>query len=180
MLLREILMGMLWKKINQSKYESTSGKSFISAFIDELETLPVKEINASDGNGNFSENEEGFSGRNLDEDFYQTGGVHDKDGNFSENEEGFSGRNLDEDFYQTGGVHDKDGNFSENEEGFSDRNLDEDFYQTGGVHDKRTEILVFDGEENVKSETMEFIENSGRKQKYFWEMNVILCLKKVL
>ncbi|KAK6155095.1 hypothetical protein DH2020_009343 [Rehmannia glutinosa] len=150
-----------------SKYESTSGKSFISAFIDELETLPVKEINASDGNGNFSENEEGFSGRNLDEDFYQTGGVHDKDGNFSENEEGFSGRNLDEDFYQTGGVHDKDGNFSENEEGFSDRNLDEDFYQTGGVHDKRTEILVFDGEENVKSETMEFIENSGEKAEIF-------------
>ncbi|KAI3452308.1 hypothetical protein Pfo_008973 [Paulownia fortunei] len=61
-----------------SKYELISGKTFIGAFVDELETSPVKEINASNRIGNSSENEEGFSDRNLEEVYAETGGVHDK------------------------------------------------------------------------------------------------------
>lgn len=48
--------------------EFESGKSFITTFIDEMETFPVKESNdAGDGIGNCSVNEVGFCGRDLEE-----------------------------------------------------------------------------------------------------------------
>ncbi|KAL0450555.1 UNVERIFIED_CONTAM: 60S ribosomal protein L34 [Sesamum latifolium] len=61
-----------------SKYEFTSRKSFGSAFIDELDTFPVKEINATNGIDDSCVNEEGLSDRKLEEVYAETGGIREK------------------------------------------------------------------------------------------------------
>ncbi|KAL0350893.1 UNVERIFIED_CONTAM: hypothetical protein Sradi_4238500 [Sesamum radiatum] len=61
-----------------SKDEFTSRKSFSGAFIDELDTFPVKEINATIGIGDSCVNEEGLSDRKLEEVYAETGGIREK------------------------------------------------------------------------------------------------------